>query len=88
MSRCGNCWDNAPMEIVQELKPYLNGIVSSACYRRHTCHLEGVNNKIKVIKRTAHGYRNAAYFFSKSEMHFPVNSDEPKNARSCGRFYI
>ena len=59
------------MEIVQELKPYLNGIVSSACYRRHTCHLEGVNNKIKVIKRMAYSYRDAAYVFLKIIDAFP-----------------
>jgi transposase len=53
------------------LKPYLNGIVSSAKYRLNTSVLEGMNNKIKVIKRTAYGYRGHDYFFLKIKHAFP-----------------
>jgi len=37
----------------------------------HTGLLEGVNNRIKVIKRVAYGYRDDAYFFLKTRAAFP-----------------
>ncbi|MBN8715362.1 MAG: transposase, partial [Stenotrophomonas sp.] len=33
--------------------------------------VEGINNKIKVIKRVAYGYRDDAYFFLKIRAAFP-----------------
>ncbi|WP_440965635.1 transposase [Massilia sp. GER05] len=33
--------------------------------------LEGVNNRIKVIKRMAYGFRDASYFFLKIKDAFP-----------------
>ncbi len=33
--------------------------------------LEGINNRIKVIKRMAYGYRDDAYFFLKIRAAFP-----------------
>jgi transposase len=33
--------------------------------------LEGINNKIKVIKRMAYGFRDHAYFFLKIRAAFP-----------------
>lgn len=33
--------------------------------------LEGMNNKIKVIKRMAYGYRDNNYFFLKIKAAFP-----------------
>ena len=38
------------------------GILASANYPMHTSVLEGVNNKIKVIKRMAYGFRDSEYF--------------------------
>ncbi|WP_244061836.1 transposase, partial [Aeromonas caviae] len=35
---------------------YMRGILASANYPMHTSVLEGVNNKIKVIKRMAYGF--------------------------------
>ena len=32
----------------------------------HTGQLEGINNRIKVIKRMAYGYRDTDYFFLKT----------------------
>lgn len=32
---------------------------------------EGINNRIKVIKRIAYGYRDDAYFFLKIRAAFP-----------------
>ncbi|REL25308.1 ISL3 family transposase [Thalassotalea euphylliae] len=55
----------------QRLKPYLHGITSSAIYRMNTCTLEGMNNKIKLIKRMAYGYRDIEYFFLKIKAAFP-----------------
>ncbi|MEA9423705.1 transposase, partial [Aeromonas caviae] len=42
-----------------------------ANYPMHTSVLEGVNNKIKVIKRMAYGFRDSEYFFLKIKAAFP-----------------
>lgn len=55
----------------RRLGNYLEGIVSSASYRLNTSVLEGMNNKIKVLKRMAYGYRDKAYFFLKIKDAFP-----------------
>lgn len=55
----------------KRLAPYLEGIVASALYRLNTSVLEGMNNRIKVIKRMAYGYRDTAYFFLKIKSVFP-----------------
>jgi hypothetical protein len=47
---------------VQPLKAYLPGILSHCQWPSGTNLGEGINNKIKVIKRMACGYRNDAYF--------------------------
>ena len=49
----------------RNLKKYTRGILASARFPIHTSVLEGVNNKIKVIKRMAYGYRDKADFFHK-----------------------
>jgi transposase len=46
-------------------------IVNHARYAIHTSLLEGINNKIKVMKRMAYGYRDDAYFFLKIRAAFP-----------------
>lgn len=53
------------------LKSYVEGIIASATYQMSTSVLEGMNNKIKVIKRMAYGYRDNAYFFLKIKAAFP-----------------
>jgi len=55
----------------RNLKKYTRGILASARFQIHTSVLEGVNNKIKVIKRMAYGYRDKAYFFLKIKAAFP-----------------
>jgi transposase len=55
----------------KKLKPYLHGILSHCRYPLHTSLLEGINNKIKVIKRMAYGYRDQAYFFLRIRAAFP-----------------
>ena len=55
------------------LKRYVNGIIASVHYRLNTSVLEGMNNRIKVLKRMAYGYRDSAYFFLKIRDAFPGN---------------
>lgn len=64
--------DVEPLKIFcRRLRPYLRGILASAKYPLHTSGLEGINNKIKVIKRMAYGYRDIEYFFLKIKAAFP-----------------
>lgn len=64
--------DLEPLKIFcRRLRPYLRGILASAKYPLHTSGLEGINNKIKVIKRMAYGYRDVEYFFLKIKAAFP-----------------
>ena len=62
---------DALVRFTRKLEPYLEGIVSSAQHRLNTSVLEGMNNRIKVIKRMAYGYRDTAYFFLKIRAAFP-----------------
>lgn len=55
----------------KRLKPYVPGILAHCRHRLHTSLLEGINNKIKVIKRMAYGFRDDAYFFLKIRAAFP-----------------
>lgn len=55
----------------KRLKNYLRGILASALFPLNSSILEGVNNKIKVIKRMAYGFRDSAYFFLKIKAAFP-----------------
>ncbi|WP_205729314.1 ISL3 family transposase [Ferrimonas aestuarii] len=59
------------VHFANKLKPYLPGITASAVHPLHTCRLEGMNNKIKLIKRMAYGYRDTEYFFLKIKSAFP-----------------
>lgn len=55
------------------LKGYLQGILNHCLWPLHTGILEGINNKIKVIKRMAYGFRDHDYFFLKIRAAFPGN---------------
>lgn len=59
------------VRFAQNLLPYADGIIASASYPLSTSVLEGVNNRIKVIKRMAYGYRDIDYFFLKIRAAFP-----------------
>lgn len=63
----------ALMQFAARLRPYWRGIVSRVRWPMHTGQLEGINNKIKLIKRQAFGYRDADYFFLKIRAAFPGN---------------
>ena len=55
----------------RHLKVKLAGILAHCRYPFHPSLLEGINNKIKVLKRMAFGYRDDAYFFLKIMDAFP-----------------
>jgi transposase len=55
----------------RNLRPYLSGILAHCRWPLGTNLVEGINNKIKVIKRMAYGYRDDAYFFLKIRAAFP-----------------
>lgn len=57
----------------RRLKPYLPGILAHCRWPLGTNLIEGINNKIKVIKRMAYGFRDDAYFFLKIRAAFPGN---------------
>ena len=58
-------------KFARRLKEYLPGILSHCRWPLHTSLLEGINNKIKVIKRMAYGFRDDEYFFLKIRAAFP-----------------
>jgi transposase len=53
------------------LERRLDGILSHCRFLINSGVLEGCNNKIKVLKRVAYGYRDDAYFFLKIRAAFP-----------------
>lgn len=53
------------------LAGYLPGILAHSRWPLHTSLLEGINNKIKVIKQMAYGFRDDDYFFLKIRAAFP-----------------
>jgi transposase len=55
----------------RQLELYLPGIISHCRYPLNTALVEGINNKIKVIKRMAYGYRDDYYFFLRIRAAFP-----------------
>jgi len=60
-----------PLKVfVRRLEPYLHGILAHCRWPLGTKLVEGINNKIKVIKRMAYGYRDDAYFFLKIRVAF------------------
>ncbi len=58
-------------KFARRLKEYLPGILAHCRWPLHTSLLEGINNKIKVIKRMAYGFRDDQYFFLKIRDAFP-----------------
>jgi len=56
-----------------ESKPYLPGILARTRWPLGTNLVEGINNRIKAIKRMAYGLRDHHYFFLKIRAAFPGN---------------
>jgi transposase len=62
----------APLRrFARALRPYRSGILAHCRYPLGTNLIEGINNKIKVIKRMAYGFRDDEYFFLKIRAAFP-----------------
>lgn len=59
------------MHFARRLRPYAAGILAHCRFPLGTNLIEGINNKIKVIKRMAYGFRDDAYFFLKIRAAFP-----------------
>jgi transposase len=55
----------------KRLRLYLPGMLNHCRYPLSTALVEGINNKIKVLKRMAYGYRDDAYFFLRIRAAFP-----------------
>ena len=49
---------------------YRDGITNSGIYKLRTSVLEGINNKIKVLRRVAYGYRDTDHFFLRIQSAF------------------
>ena len=62
----------APLDrFVNMLIKHAPGILNHAEHPIHTGRLEGVNNKIKVLKRQAYGFRDLDYFALKIKQRCP-----------------
>lgn len=61
------------MRFAKNLTKRIGDILSHCRWNLNTSVLEGINNKIKVLKRIAYGYRDEEYFFLKIRAAFPGN---------------
>lgn len=59
------------LAFARSLAAHIEGVIAHCRYPLHTSLLEGINNKIKVLKRMAYGFRDDAYFFLKIRAAFP-----------------
>jgi len=50
------------MDFANTLIKYSYGIINHCKYPIHTSFIEGMNNKIKVLKRKAYGFHDIEYF--------------------------
>lgn len=57
-------------EFARSLKRRFDGLIAHCRHKLNTSFLEGMNNKIKVIKRVAFGFRDTDYFFLKIRASF------------------
>jgi transposase len=58
------------------LEGYRHGILNHCRHPMHTSRIEGVNNKIKVIKRVAYGFHDPEYFALKVKQAFPGRAED------------
>ena len=58
----------------RRLRDKLDGVIAHCRWPLHTSLLEGMNNRIKVLKRMAYGFRDDTYFFLKIRQAFPGNT--------------
>jgi transposase len=77
--------DTYPMaQFVKTLRRFEYGILNHCDFPIGTSRLEGVNNKIKVIKRKAYGFHDPVYFGLKIKQAFPGDDKERKTTNSFG----
>jgi transposase len=55
----------------RRLQQRIAGVLAHCRWPLHSSLLEGINNKIKVLKRMANGFRDDGYFFLKVRAAFP-----------------
>jgi transposase len=61
----------APLKrFAKSIKERIDGVLAHCRFPINSGVLEGVNNKVKVIKRIAYGFRDYDYFFLKIRTHF------------------
>jgi transposase len=56
--------------LARRLKPFLPSILANCRWPLGTNLIEGTNNRIMVIKRMAHSFRDETYFFPKIRVAF------------------
>ena len=56
--------DSCLVKFARQKQKRIKGLAAHALYPINTGKLEGLNNKIKVLKRIGYGYRNMDYFFT------------------------
>ncbi|MCH8881275.1 MAG: ISL3 family transposase [Planctomycetes bacterium] len=61
----------ALVKFAEMLERHQYGIISHCKHQIHTSKLEGVNNKIKVVKRIAYGFHDLEYFALKVKQALP-----------------
>lgn len=59
------------VRFAKNLAKRIDDLLSHCRWHLNTSSLEGINNKIKVLKRIAYGYRDEVYFFLKIRAVFP-----------------
>jgi transposase len=60
-------------KFARNFKARIGGVLAHCRWPLHTGLLEGINNKIKLIKRMAYGFRDDDYFFLRIRAAFPGN---------------
>lgn len=65
----------------QTLEKYLDSIEHSCTYTLSNGHLEGINNKIKTLKRSGYGYRNFRHLRARILISFKLTEKTNKSIR-------
>jgi len=65
----------------QTLEKYLGSIENSCTYTLSNGHLEGINNKIKTLKRSGYGYRNFRHLRARILISFKLTEKTEKSNR-------
>ena len=64
----------AIQRFAKRIKAFVTGILAHAEFPLHTSLIEGINNRIKVIKRMAYGFRDDEYFSLKIRAAYPSHA--------------